>query len=144
MVYDGRLDLVSAPLEVVAEARREAEALMTDTVLLERRSASPVTDPVTGVVSFPTVTIYPTGDDVGRGRVQARSSESANAEVAGASITTVTFQGQMPHWVDVRKDDELTVTASEDALMVGRRFRVEFVPRKTHASKVTATMEEVT
>ncbi|MGJ9405265.1 DUF6093 family protein [Nesterenkonia aurantiaca] len=125
------------PEQAVAEGRVEAEALMTDTLLVTRRSGNPVTGP-DGKVTIPTETVHD-----GIGRIQGRSSEGLDKTVAGAAVLIVTFQAQVPVSVPLKDGDEIRVTASEmDSMMVGRKFRVESVVRKTHATKTTANVEE--
>lgn len=124
---------------VVEEGRVEAEVIMTDTVLVTRRSDMPVTDPETGKVTYPTGIIHD-----GRGRVQSRDTEGQTYSDAGAPILVTAFQAQVPVRVGLQKDDQIKVTASEsDPLMVGRTFRVDSVTRKTHATKTRANIEEV-
>lgn len=119
--------------------RRYAERLMTDMVVVSRRSALPVTDPVTQEVTYPTVTVYE-----GRGRVQSRNTEGKDFTNAGAAVLVVAFQAQIPVHVPLQHDDLIEVVDSEsDPLMVGRVFRVDSVQRKTHATKTEANVEEV-
>ena len=123
---------------LVARGRRAAESLMTDTVRVTRASGRPVTDPVTGVVSTPSVTVYE-----GVGRVQARPTEPEvvdGVQVYVLSDLTV----QLPVSVAPIVDDEVEVLASAmDPLLVGRTFRVKASPRKTHATMTRCEAEEV-
>jgi len=125
---------------VVEEGRAFAESIMTDTVVVSRRSSTPVTDPETHQVTYPTEIIYE-----GRGRVQSRDIEGQDYTDAGAPVMVMAFQAQLPVTVPLQKDDLIEVVASEsDPLMVGRVFRVDSVQRKTHATKTEANVEEVT
>lgn len=125
--------------DVVEEGRAAAEEIMTDTVVVSRRSDVPVTDPETSQVTYPTVTIHD-----GRGRVQSRDTEGRDYTDAGASVMVTAFKAQVPVSVGLQKNDRIEITASgSDPLMVGRVFRVDSVPRKTHATKTTANIEEV-
>lgn len=125
---------------VVEEGRAAALEIMTDTVVVSRRSSTPVTDPVTHKVSYPTATIYE-----GPGRLQSRDTEGKDFSDAGAPVMVMAFQSQLPVTVPLQKNDLIEVVASEsDPLMVGRVFRVDSVQRKTHATKTEANVEEVT
>lgn len=125
------------PDEAIQEGRSAAEQLMTDTLLITRRSGNPVTNP-DGTVTRATETIHD-----GKGRVQGRSTEGEDKTVAGASVLIVTFQAQVPVSVPLKDGDLVEVTGSEmDPLMIDRTFRVESVVRKTHATKTTANVEE--
>ena len=126
--------------DVLAEGRAAALEIMTDTVVVSRRSSTPVTDPETHQVTYPTEIIYE-----GRGRVQSRDIEGQDYTDAGAPVMVMAFQAQVPVSVPLQKDDLIEVVASEsDPLMVGRKFRVDSVPRKTHATKTEANVEEAT
>lgn len=126
--------------QTLKRGRRHAERLMTDTVIVSRRSSVPVTDPETHEVSYPTETIYE-----GSGRIQSRNTEGKDFTDAGAAVLIVAFQAQVPVSVPLQQNDLIEVTASEsDPLMVGRVFRVDSVQRKTHATKTEANVEEAT
>lgn len=125
--------------EVVAEGRAAALEIMTDTVVVSRRSSTPVTDPETHKVYYPTEPIYE-----GSGRLQARDIEGKDFTDAGAAVMVMAFEAQLPVTVPLRSNDLIEVVASEsDPLMVGRVFRVDSVQRKTHATKTEAAVEEV-
>lgn len=133
------------PEQAVADGRAEAEALMTDTLRVTRKSSTPVTDPVTGKVTYPSVVVYPVGDGDGRGRVQANALQDREVVVAGAGFDVSAFTVQLPYDADVRDDDEAVVLASRtDPLMAGRTFRIDVIPRKTHATMLRCGAEEVT
>mgnify|MGYP006892278397 CR=1 FL=1 len=126
--------------QTLKRGRRHSERLMTDTVIVSRRSSVPVTDPETHEVSYPTETIYE-----GSGRIQSRNTEGKDFTDAGAAVLIVAFQAQVPVSVPLQQNDLIEVTASEsDPLMVGRVFRVDSVQRKTHATKTEANVEEAT
>ena len=125
--------------QTLKRGRRHAERLMTDTVTVSRRSSIPATDPETHKVYYPTETAYE-----GPGRVQSQSTEGKDFTDAGAAVLVIAFQAQVPVSVPLQKNDIIEVVASKsDPLMVGRRFRVDTVQRKTHATKTEATVEEV-
>lgn len=120
--------------------REMAEGMMSDTLRITRKSSSPVTDPVTGKVTYPSVTIYE-----GRGRVQANALQDREVAVGGADFNVGAFTVQVPFDTDLHNDDEAEMVASRmDARMVGRTFRIDTVPRKTHATMMRAGAEEVT
>lgn len=128
------------PDEVAAEGRLAAESLMSDTLRITRKSAEPVTDPATGKVTYPSVTIYG-----GRGRIQSTGLQGREVVTGGADFDISSFTVQVPFDVDLHGDDEAEVLASRmDARMVGRTFRIDTVPRKTHATMMRAGAEEVT
>ena len=124
--------------DVLAEGRAAALEIMTDTVVVSRRSSTPVTDPETHKVSYPTEPVYE-----GPGRLQSRDIEGKDFSDAGAPVMVMAFQAQLPVTVPLQKNDLIEVTDSEsDPLMVGRVFTVDSVPRKTHATKTVANVEE--
>ena len=126
--------------DLVARGRRAAESLMTDMLRVTRASGRPVTDPVTGVVSTPSVTVYE-----GVGRVQARPNATAPKVVEGVQVYVLSaLVVQFPASADLLVDDEVEVLASAmDPLLVGRTFRVKASPRKTHATMTRCEAEEV-
>lgn len=124
--------------QTLKRGRRRAEAMMTDTVVVSRRSSVPKTDPVTHKVYYPTETIYE-----GIGRIQSRNVQGRDFMDAGAPVMVMAFQVQVPLHVGLQENDLIEVTVSgSDPLMVGRVFRVDSVPRKTHATKTVANVEE--
>lgn len=128
------------PSIVTRKGRLAAESLMSDTLRITRKSSAPVTDPVTGKVTYPSVTIYE-----GRGRIQSTGLQGREVTTGGADFDISTFTVQVPFDVDLHNDDEAEMVASRmDARMVGRTFRIDTVPRKTHATMMRAGAEEVT
>lgn len=124
--------------DVLVRGRRAAEALMTDTVRVSRASGRPVTDPVTGVVSTPSVVVYE-----GIGRVQGRATEAKTVD--GVQVYVLSdLTVQLPSVVAPISDDEVEVLSClMDPLLVGRVFRVKAAPRKTHATMTRCEVEEV-
>lgn len=113
---------------------------MTDTLRVTRKSDVPVTDPNTGKVTYPSVGIYE-----GRGRIQSTALQGRNVVVGGADFDISSFTVQLPYNADVRGNDEAVVLTSEtDPHMVGRAFRIDMIPRKTHATMLRCGAEEVT
>ena len=126
--------------ELVARGRRVAESLMTDVVLVSRASGRPVTDPVTGVVSVPSVVVY---EGIGRVQTRARMTESERVEGVQMYVLS-TMVLQLPAHVSPLVDDEVQVVESDmDPLLVGRVFRVKSAPRKSHATMTRCEAEEV-
>lgn len=124
--------------ELVARGRRAAEALMTDVVLVSRASGRPVTDPVTGVVSVPSVEVYE-----GIGRVQGRATEAKTVDGVQVYILS-DLTVQLPVSVEPVVDDEVRVVESlTEPHLVGRTFRVKSAPRKSHATMTRCEAEEV-
>lgn len=129
--------------QIAALTRRgqaAAERLMVDTVTITRRAGEPTTDPMTGVVDYPVAVVYS-----GRGRIQYRENQSDTELDAAQRFTVNTFILQVPATVDLRIDDEATVTASgmDDQDHPGRTFRVTGTPRKTHMTATRAAVTEV-
>ena len=124
--------------ELVARGRRAAEALMTDLVRVSRASGRPVTDPVTGVVSTPSVEVYE-----GIGRVQGRATEAKTVD--GVQVYVLSdLTVQLPVSVEPVVDDEVRVVESlTEPHLVGRTFRVKSAPRKSHATMTRCEAEEV-
>ena len=124
----------------VAMFQQMAEDMMTDTLTITRQSGRPVTDPITGKVTYPTMQVYS-----GKGRVQSRATDAEDIIAAGTRTTLAEATVQVPVGVALAVDDEVAVDASlTDPLMVGRTFRVVVIPRKTHATMIRAGAEEVT
>lgn len=124
--------------ELTARGRRAAESLMTDVVLVSRASGRPVTDPVTGVVSTPSVEVYE-----GIGRVQGRATEAKTVD--GVQVYVLSdLTVQLPVSVEPVVDDEVRVVESlTEPHLVGRTFRVKSAPRKSHATMTRCEAEEV-
>ena len=124
--------------ELVARGRRAAEALMTDLVRVSRASGRPVTDPVTGVVSTPSVEVYE-----GIGRVQGRATEAKTVD--GVQVYVLSdLTVQLPVSVEPVVDDEVRVVESlTEPHLVGRTFRVKSASRKSHATMTRCEAEEV-
>ena len=124
--------------ELVARGRRAAESLMTDVVLVSRASGRPVTDPVTGVVSAPSVEVYE-----GIGRVQGRATEAKTVDGVQVYILS-DLTVQLPVSVEPVVDDEVRVVESlTEPHLVGRTFRVKSAPRKSHSTMTRCEAEEV-
>lgn len=125
---------------VTARGRRAAESLMTDLVRVSRASGGPVTDPVTGVASVPSVVVY---EGIGRVQTRARMTESERVEGVQMYVLS-TMVLQLPAHVSPLVDDEVRVVESlTEPHLVGRTFRVKSAPRKSHATMTRCEAEEV-
>ena len=124
--------------ELTARGRRAAESLMSDVVRVSRASGGPVTDPVTGVASVPSVVVYE-----GIGRVQGRATEAKTVD--GVQVYVLSdLTVQLPVSVEPVVDDEVRVVESlTEPHLVGRTFRVKSAPRKSHATMTRCEAEEV-
>ena len=126
--------------ELVARGRRAAESLMSDVVRVSRASGGPVTDPVTGVASVPSVVVY---EGIGRVQTRARMTESERVEGVQMYVLS-TMVVQLPVHVSPLVDGEVQVVESVmDPHLVGRAFRVKAAPRKSHATMTRCEVEEV-
>ena len=125
---------------VTARGRRAAESLMSDVVRVSRASGGPVTDPVTGVASVPSVVVY---EGIGRVQTRARMTESERVEGVQMYVLS-TMVLQLPAHVSPLVDDEVRVVESlTEPHLVGRTFRVKSAPRKSHATMTRCEAEEV-
>ena len=125
-------------LAALPRLRREAEALMTSTWLVERLSDDA---PLVGYVPTPTrSTVYS-----GRGKLQ---SYEGNESSRGASDATVTVQRLAIHFpvgsFEPKPGDVATCTASSNPALVGRVFRIsQWWPLKEHATAYRVAVDEV-
>lgn len=125
--------------DAVMEGRAEAEKIMTDTMLVTRKSGQPVTDPESGEVSFPETVVHD-----GPGRVQDRNSRGEHPEYPVSSPVVADVELQLPYSVVARINDEIKVTDSfSSPEMVDRVFTVKTVVRKTHGTMTRTIVEEV-
>lgn len=126
--------------DAILEGRDAAEAIMTDTMVVVRKSGQPTTDPSTGEVTFPETVVHD-----GAGRVQDRNSRGEHPEYPVSSPVVADVELQLPYSVVVRVNDQVTVTDSfSSPEMVDRVFTVKTVVRKTHGTMTRAIVEEVT
>lgn len=87
---------------------------------LVRDNGDPVFDPNTGTYTDPETTIY--SGPVG---LRPQGTEARIVEYGGQAVTLRTYDVELPADTDVRRGDELTVTASPlDADLVGRTLTV--------------------
>lgn len=125
---------------ILASGRRAAEAGMIDACTISRL-ATTVTDPVTGVVTDTTATVY-----TGRCRVQQAGSQGARLDAGQQSVLLLRFELQLPmSVVGLTEDDVVTITASvHDGDLVGRKFRIQDLAHKTEATARRMQVTEVT
>lgn len=105
--------------------RRFIESLMTSTCTIRAQEGEPTTDPDTGAVTeAPGDVLYS-----GKCRVKPAAQWGRMAEAGGEQVTPTTIQVSIPYEVStVRRGSWVTVDASPDASLVGRRLEVRFTP----------------
>ncbi|MFI6594993.1 DUF6093 family protein [Nonomuraea sp. NPDC050536] len=104
---------------VLAAGRTAALQLMRDTCTVERKDGDPVLDNDTGQLVQPWTTIY-----TGRCRVKPRSS--SETEWGEREVTLGQYVAVLP-WDasgQVKREDRLRVTVSDDSWLVGRNLEV--------------------
>lgn len=123
----------------LAAGRRAAERLMVDTVRISTVGDG-VLDEATGAVTAALTTVYE-----GKGRIQTYEPYEHTADAAGHTFTTQRYAVHVPvescapavgMVVDV-------VTATHDANLVGRRYRVVALLHKSLATAYRLGVEEV-
>lgn len=133
-------DFAARIAEVVERGRVNAEALMTDSLELQRPTGEYVRDEGGNTVPE-MVTVWS-----GPGKVQSQQSYPSQPEVGGGTITLAIFEVHIPVGADVspRVDDVFYVVDSRDMALVGSRFRVRVDPSKTWRTSRRYNVEEVT
>ena len=103
----------------LADGRREALALMRDTCTVERENGDPVLNEETGQLEQGRTVIYD-----GRCRIKPRSG--SETEFAEREVTLHQYVAVLPFDATpvFRREDRLTVTASDDAWLIGRPLEV--------------------
>jgi hypothetical protein len=115
-----------------------AESMMTDACTIVRLSATPVTNPVTGVVTRPETEMY-------AGVCRVRPGGARQVEAGGQVLQAITHTVSVPvSHTDVLPDDVVIVTASGDPALVEARLRVREVARGTHITARRLGCEELT
>lgn len=129
------------PTAAVLAGRRAAENLMVDTVAVSRRSSEPVTDPETGKVTFPEVTIYE-----GKGRIQVNAPSENTVDTAGASFTVQTMSLHVPVSAGpFRVGDLVEIRASPlDPHRVGHTMSIAGLHEKTLATAQRLKIKQTT
>ena len=122
----------------LARGRAAAERLMVDTCMIRRRTGE-----TTGSGGVVTPTYSPVYS--GKCRMQQPTATAGVEDVGEASLLMVRFELQLPMSVTgVQADDEVRITASVDADLVGRDFLVRGLAHKTHATARRLQVEEST
>ena len=104
---------------VLARGRTAALALMRDTCTVERKDGAPVLNESTGLLEQAYVTVY-----TGVCRVKPRSA--SETEWGEREVTLHSYVAVLP-WnatPEIQREDRLTVTASDDAWLIGRHLEV--------------------
>jgi hypothetical protein len=118
---------------VLARGQAAAELGMVDACTIRRRTddnGAAATDPATGQVTEAWTTVY-----TGKCRLQQSLAQSAQHEPGEDHQLLVRFELQVPMTVTgVRVGDEITITASRDADLVGRTLLVKDLMHKTDAT----------
>ena len=109
---------------VLARGRQAALQLLRDTCLIERKTGERVFDPVTGQYEQAWEVVY-TGPC--RLKPNADGNTGRDTELGDAqNITLHRYPVRLP-WdatPEIRRDDRLTITASDDVWLVGRPLEV--------------------
>lgn len=126
-------------LAAITAGRVLAEALMLDTCTAVR-PAAPSTNATTGSVTTSSTSLYS-----GKCKVQAGGLSSSTPEVSGRVATVERPSVHVPvgAWTPM-VGDVITITAAQDAVMVGRLYRVAAIGLKSHATALRLGVEEVT
>ncbi|MFE3452385.1 DUF6093 family protein [Nonomuraea sp. NPDC059194] len=104
---------------VLSAGRTAALKLMRDTCTVERQDGDPVLNEETGQLEQPYITVYS-----GRCRIKPRSS--SETEWGEHEVTLHSYVAVLP-WdasPEIGREDRLTVTASDDAWLIGRHLEV--------------------
>ncbi|WP_214322084.1 DUF6093 family protein [Nonomuraea sediminis] len=104
---------------VLAAGRTAALALMRDICAVQRKDGDPVLNEDTGQLEQPYMTVY-----TGKCRIKPRSS--GETEWGEREVTLGQYVAVLP-WdaaPAIAREDRLTVTASDDAWLVGRHLEV--------------------
>ena len=104
---------------VLARGRTAALMLMRDTCTVERKDGAPVLNETTGQLEQAWTTIY-----TGVCRVKPRSA--SETEWGEREVTLHSYVAALP-WdagPEIQREDRLTVTASDDAWLIGRHLEV--------------------
>jgi hypothetical protein len=122
---------------VSARGRAAAEAGMTDTCVIKRKSGESTSG---GVITPTHATLY-----TGKCRVQSRAATRQGQDAAEAYVIVERHEVQLPMSVTgLREGDQIAITASGDPDLVGRVFTVRDVLRKTHLTARRVTVLEIT
>lgn len=119
--------------------RQRETQLMTSTCTITRGSGSPTWNPATGTYDDTATTVY-----TGRCRLAAPQRQASDVEAAAATYAITDYVVTLPIATDVRVDDTITITTSDDPSGDGLVLIVESVPksdwqvaRKAHCREYT-------
>lgn len=125
----------------VLQGRAAAEALMLDTCSIVRTTgpAGPI-DPDTGLPTpAPTAQVY-----AGKCRVQTYEAHESTPDSGDHVFTVQRYYIHLPVAADVRRDDQITITAAVlDPALVGRSYRVVGLLHKTYATANRVIVDEI-
>jgi hypothetical protein len=123
----------------LARGQAAAERLMTDACVIKHKTAESVG--AGGVIS-PVWSVLYTGQKC---RVQSNALTRQGQDIGEAYVIVERHEVQLPvSVVGLQEGDQITITASGDADLVGRVFTVRDVLRKTHLTARRVTVLEVT
>jgi hypothetical protein len=115
-----------------------AERNMVDACVVKHKSGE--TTGAGGVVTPTYSTLY-----TGKCRVQSNALTRQGSDIGEAYVIVERHEVQLPMSVTgLQEGDQITITASGDADLVGRVFTVRDVLRKTHLTARRVTVLEVT
>ncbi len=126
---------------VLARGRKAIEALMVDSCTVTRQTGSH-TDDLTGQVTPTYVTRY-----TGKCRVQAGGGQGQDAEAGEMEPVLIRVELQLPVATStgIARGDLVTITsATHDADLAGRVFRVQDLFHKTHDTSRRIQIRETT
>lgn len=103
-----------------------ADGFMADRMAIERPTGYTLDAQHSKVTTWTSVAT----DVPGLVSIQSEQRQAA-AKVTGLDVDTIPYVAVMPAATAVKVGDRITVTASHDALQVGRRFTVTVVPTWT-------------
>jgi len=126
-------------LSVLPDLQAQAESLMLDQCILERR-AGEVTDPVTGVVTDGWEKVYE-----GKCKVQGRAAQAGSPEAGGHAFVVENLMVHLPVSTGSMVNDRVTiVSASLDPLLVGLQLRLNELARGSIRTAYRWNVELVT
>lgn len=103
----------------LADGRREALVLMRDTCTVDRKDGDPVLNETTGELEQLYETVY-----TGVCRIKPRSSSETEWGEREVSLQQLVAVLPWDASAQVRREDRLTVTVSDDAWLIGRPLEV--------------------
>lgn len=125
---------------VMLQGRIAAESLMSDTCLIERSTTEEITDPITGVVTFPVVEVYS-----GVCKLQGRQSQASEPSAGGHVFTVEQLMVHLPVSAQSVTGDRVTVLSSAmDPDLVGLKLRLTELARGTYRTADRWNVELVT